>query len=153
MATITDNDLKMFQKRAKTAFASRCDTGGIAWDSVIWDLCNEVRRLRSASNERANCAKLREAAETALKTIRGVINSTISPRSNTVFDCRDKLSAALAAPARNCDVDSTEGQTRRYEDYCRAHTKVGGCTGCPLAGCRRCQIAWAQLPDTEGGAK
>ena len=49
MATITDNDLKMFQERAKTEFASRCDTGGIAWDSVIWDLCNEVRRLRSIS--------------------------------------------------------------------------------------------------------
>lgn len=48
----------------------------------------------------AENAKLREAAETALKTIRGVINSTISPRSNTVFDCRDKLSAALAAPPR-----------------------------------------------------
>lgn len=48
----------------------------------------------------AENAKLREVAETALKTIRGVINSTISPRSNTVFDCRDKLSAALAAPPR-----------------------------------------------------
>ena len=48
----------------------------------------------------AENTKLREAAETALKTIRGVINSTISPRSNTVFDCRDKLSAALAAPPR-----------------------------------------------------
>ncbi len=49
MATmITDDDLKMFQERAKTEFASRCDTGGIAWDSVIWDLCNEVRRLRKA---------------------------------------------------------------------------------------------------------
>jgi len=104
MATITDNDLKMFQKRAKTAFASKCDTGGIAWDSVIWDLCNEVRRLRGASNGRADCAKLREAAETALKTIRGVINSTISPRSNTVFDCRDKLSAALSATGKKGDA-------------------------------------------------
>lgn len=57
MATITDNDLKMFQERARTEFASRCDTGGIAWDSVIWDLCNEVRRLRSVSNERGDRAK------------------------------------------------------------------------------------------------
>ena len=61
MATITDDDLKMFQERAKTEFASRCDTGGIAWDSVIWDLCNEVRRLRSVSKEHGDCAKLREA--------------------------------------------------------------------------------------------
>lgn len=45
----------------------------------------------------AENTKLRDALETALKTIRGIINSTISPRSNTVFDCRDKLAAALAA--------------------------------------------------------
>lgn len=61
METITDNDLKMFQERAKTEFASRCDTGGIAWDSVIWDLCNEVRRLRGVSKESGDAAKLREA--------------------------------------------------------------------------------------------
>lgn len=62
-------------------------------------------RLEAAHRrERGDRAKLREALEAALKTIRGVINSTISPRSNTVFDCRDKLSAALAAPPRNCDV-------------------------------------------------
>ena len=55
------------------------------------------------NKETGNMAAMREALEEALKTIRGVINSTISPRSNTVFDCRDKLSAALAAPPRNCD--------------------------------------------------
>lgn len=53
------------------------------------------------------CVALREALEAALKTIRGVINSTISPRSNTVFDCRDKMSAALAVPMRNCDRYAT----------------------------------------------
>lgn len=73
METITDNDLKMFQERARTEFASRCDTGGVAWDSVIWDLCNEVRKLRSASRERGDCAKLREALENAAKEL---INAT-----------------------------------------------------------------------------
>lgn len=53
-----------------------------------------------------NVAKLREAAKVSLSTIRGIINGTISPRSNTVFDCRDELSAALSAPARNCDIGS-----------------------------------------------
>jgi hypothetical protein len=68
---------------------------------TVQELAN---RLEAAhERERGDCAKLREALEMALKTIRGVINSTISPRSNTVFDCRDKLSAAFSAPPRNCD--------------------------------------------------
>ena len=54
--------------------------------------------------ERGDVAKLREALASALKTISGVINNTISPRSNTVFDCRDKLSAALAAAEKGGDA-------------------------------------------------
>ena len=107
MATITDDDLKMFQERAKTEFASRCDTGGIAWDSVIWDLCNEVRRLRSASkeSERGDCAKLREA----LAKARHFIDSSplVSIEDSTGTTARGELcaeiDAALAAPSRNCD--------------------------------------------------
>lgn len=107
MATITDNDLKMFQERARTEFASRCDTGGIAWDSVIWDLCNEVRRLRSAPNERADCAKLREALELARLYISlgPEAESRAHVRNGQVemlhaVDVLDKVSAALAAPPR-----------------------------------------------------
>lgn len=65
----------------------------------------------------ANNKAMREALESALKTIRGVINGTISPRSNTVFDCRDKLSAALAKPPRNCDsYDSADKMMEEYAD-------------------------------------
>ena len=86
MATITDDDLKMFQERAKTEFASRCDTGGIAWDSVIWDLCNEVRRLRSVSTERGDCAKLRKALIDVVKRLEayaGCDHHTFHPTATT----------------------------------------------------------------------
>lgn len=75
--------------------------------------CHEARDKCAAPA--VNGAKLREALEVALKTIRGVINSTILPRSNTVFDCRDKLSAALAAPPRNCDTHAADPD---WKDIC-----------------------------------
>lgn len=105
MATITDNDLKMFQERAKTEFASRCDTGGIAWDSVIWDLCNEVRRLRSASkeSERGDCAKLREALDRLAIASEGFLRTHSGQSYADTMEALGKARAALAAPPRNCD--------------------------------------------------
>lgn len=103
MATITDNDLKMFQERAKTEFASRCNVGGIAWDSVIWDLCNEVRRLRSASEERDEYAKLREALDEL------VANIEMRSSSFDIFSIVDRKAfldakAALAATEKKGDA-------------------------------------------------
>ena len=73
----------------------------------------------------------REAAATALKTMRDIMNGTIAPRSNTVFDCRDKLSAALAEPPRECDRFADENQAdalhAAFIEYCN------GCD-CPM-GC------------------
>ena len=99
---------------------------------------------------------MREALEAALKTIRGVINGTISPRSNTVFDCRDKLSAALALPRRQCDVGTAEEQTARYDKFCNTNRTVEKCcTDCPALGVADCELAWAQMPyekgETDGG--
>ncbi len=71
----------------------------------------------------------------------------------TVSDIIEKIDAALAAPPRNCDTGVVTEQIKRYEAYCKAHTKPGGCTECPLIQYRRCQIAWAQLPYKEGGMK
>ena len=94
--------------------------------------------------------KLREALEAALKTIRGVINGTISPRSNTVFDCRDKLSAALAAPPRNCDVGTADEQSERYDKFCDIHDCR---SDCPLFKADSCKLAWAQMPYEEANPK
>lgn len=111
MATITDNDLKMFKERARTELASGCDTGGIAWDSVIWDLCNEVRRLRSVSKESGDAAKLRKALVQAELFVGNIVrhgHQTLVPGDKCTAcdgaeELRDMICAALSAPSRNCD--------------------------------------------------
>ena len=156
MATITDDDLKMFQERAKTEFASRCDTGGIAWDSVIWDLCNEVRKLRSVSKEHGDCAKLREALVSVQKKIHYLIGSLNVPNSLVAnrMEINGIINAALAAPPRNCDVCTVKELNVRYNKFCYAHrSPENGCGGCPLNGEPCCELAWAQMPYKEGGAK
>ena len=113
---------------------------------------------KSAQIEFCNAAKLRKAAEAALKTIRGVINGTISPRSNTVFDCRDKLSAALAEPSRNCDVGTPEEQEKRFSKFCGSNADPTDIDGwacdmrCPLyENHPKCKEAWEQMPYKKGG--
>ncbi len=138
MATITDDDLKMFQERAKTEFASRCDTGGIAWDSVIWDLCNEVRRLRSVSTERGDCAKLREALVT-------IQNCDIAKEEDCITLYR-VCEAALAAPARNCDKYPT------FNDAIRVLADKRGWHDAKWNSERYCILAqWLYAPYEEGG--
>lgn len=110
------------------------------------------------SESNGNGAAMREALEAALKTIRGVINSTISPRSNTVFDCRDKLSAALAKPPRQCDVGTAEEQSKRLDAFCASHghgfdgQKCYCCENCQFTSIDRCELAWAQMPYNESEA-
>ena len=118
MATITDNDLKMFQERAKTELASGCDIGSIAWDSVIWDLCNEVRRLRGVSKERGNCAKLREVLKPVKRYLDGY---TVN-----ILELRRTVDAALTAPTRNCDrFASAEEAWDAYDAWVESYREKG----------------------------
>lgn len=62
---------------------------------------------------------------------------------------------ALSAPPRNCDVWTPEEQSARFDAHCRKHM---GCLTCPLrekdGGVpKHCELAWAQMPYKEGGAK
>ena len=62
----------------------------------------------------------------------------------------DKAKAALAAPARNCDIGTAEEQDWRFNVFC-GHT---GCNKCPLnKGVEECALGWAQLPYEKGEAK
>ena len=60
--------------------------------------------------------------------------------------------AALAAPARNCDVGTAEEQAERFEAECNRHDH---CTPCPVhrewgefkeGKPKSCQMIWAQMP-------
>lgn len=67
-----------------------------------------------------------------------------------------KALEALAEPRRNCDVGTTEGQAQRFSAYCQAHKhSESECLHCPLFGQTGgyCELAWAQMPYEEGGAK
>lgn len=99
--------------------------------------------VEASRHKQGNAAAMREAAETALTIIRGVINGTIARTNNSVFDCRDKLKSALAAPARNLerfrDWDEAEAEYLRLV----AEGKVEDGTWCewlfstgPYAECR-----------------
>ena len=62
---------------------------------------------------------------------------------------------ALSAPPRNCDLGTTKEQSARFDAHCRKHM---GCLTCPLrekdGGVpKHCELAWAQMPYDEGGAK
>lgn len=67
----------------------------------------------------------------------------------------DGLRAALAAPARNCDVGTVEDQAKRQSRFCMS--QAGRCTTCPAdrPTHNACVLAWAQMPfaPTEGGAE
>lgn len=73
---------------------------------------------------------------------------------------RDKARAALAEPARNCDVGTAREQDERFHRFCKCH-HTGSCAGChnPVGdyavanGIRECALVWAQLPYEEGGEK
>ena len=96
------------------------------------------------SNESELCgdhAKLREALKAAKKYLDGY---TVN-----ILELRRTVDAALAAPPRNYEVGTVEEQWARYNRFCHAHE----CEDCPLFAEQSCELAWAQMPYREGGAK
>ena len=69
---------------------------------------------------------------------------------NGVKEAQDMAKAALSAPPRNCDVGTTEEQSRRYEKLCDSHTCGSSGSDCPLYDYDCSQIAWSQMPYEEG---
>lgn len=69
--------------------------------------------------------------------------------------------AALAAPARNCDVGTAEEQAQRFHAFCSDNTSEieGMCNStCPCIDCGdkcHCLCVWSQMPfdPAEGGAE
>ena len=62
--------------------------------------------------------------------------------------------AALSEPIRNCDVGTAEEQAERFDYFCYNHrSREKGCGDCPLLDGGPCELAWAQMPYEEGGAK
>lgn len=101
-----------------------------------------------------NGAKMREALEFLIKHkewLRGY-SLTMTLEDLEITDrILGKAEAALAAPPRNCDVGTADGQTFRFRDgWERANGEQAPQVGLHLAS----QFSrWAQMPYEEGGAK
>ena len=119
--------------------------------------CHEARDKCAAPA--VNGAKLREALEAAKNFVDNVGKAALSDNIDaiTICQCAAKLSgrieAALAEPARNCDVLSAQEQAKRWEKFCSEHHKkwIGGKipTGpceCPCYEGNSCNyFLWAQM--------
>lgn len=102
-----------------------------------------------------DCAKLREA----LKAIIGLCAGLMPTWDGAVGRIKDMAEAALAAPARNCDVGTAEEQNTRRNQFCYAQMKRNNhcCGPCPCykfinGEAQSCTLLWAQMPYEEGGA-
>lgn len=113
-------------------------------------------RLEAARRrERGDCAKLREALQKAAESAAEIMER-VRHKDGLAFNTANYIAgvarAALAAPARNCDVGTVGQQDERFSVFCNRHFKeVGLCDkACP---CRdfnmiggACSIVWGQLP-------
>lgn len=68
---------------------------------------------------------------------------------------RNKIEAALSAPARQCDVGTPEEQAERFAKYCDRFHRCNGFPCCGKMKYNRCEFIWAQTPyaEEEGGAE
>ena len=102
-----------------------------------------------------NAAAVRDALERSTRRLHGVVRELPLEMQKFVnADIRDN-DAALAAPARNCDVGTAEEQAERFKAFCdNYHT----CSCCPLNftdDITACPIEWSQMPfaQKKGDAK
>lgn len=92
-------------------------------------------------SETGNAAVLREVLVEVKKRIGGMWEWC---------EIEDVVEAALAAPARNCDVGTVEEQTRRLRANCEKYKP--SCKGCKFLTDiqhENCWLKWAQMPYAE----
>lgn len=101
--------------------------------------------------------QLREALKQAKEIARTIYSTSDkgSPHEDLAEKIVEIVSAALAAPTRNCEVGTAEEQAERYGRYCDKFTTDSmHCESCPCCGkilLGKCEFAWAQMPYEEGG--
>ena len=104
-----------------------------------------------------NAAKLREACANIAEYARSAMcHTTDAHVLGYLNQIEGWAKAALAEPVKNCEVGTAEEQAERFSAYCRAHKHPESeCLPCPLFGQTGgyCELAWAQMPYEEGGAK
>ena len=102
---------------------------------------------REKSSVVGNSAKMREALMEASIALSSATHHHMT--EDDAKDCLAVIEAALSDPPRNCDVGTAEEQDERFDRWCD-RKNIKDCWG---IGCRKCLIAWSQMPYDEGGAK
>ena len=98
---------------------------------------------REKSSAVGNAAAMREA----LVMVKRLFDGRLMWQPD-IRKAHEAVDAALAKPPRNCDVGTAEEQDERFDRWCD-RKNIKDCWG---IGCRKCLIAWAQMPYKEGGA-
>jgi hypothetical protein len=152
------------ERKAQEYIARSERVPGAYQSGIVYNIRSEADRLEAAhKRERGNSAAMREA----LKHIKDRLPHMLQymrvhwedASAGGYFDeLMLVIDAALAAPARNCDVGTAEEQTERFDKFCHANINTQRCCGdCPAFRTTRddCELVWAQLPyeAKEGGAK
>lgn len=129
---------------------------------------DEARRLdaiRESDEAFARCARCdRPERSGSAATIREALEEQLRywdahVRTRDEEEMRKRTEAALASPARNCDVGTAEEQAERFKQFCLDnHSAEHLCSRCPLGkrlgnDVDMCQLHWAQMPfdPAEGG--
>ena len=133
---------------------------GMTISAYFANLADRIAAIDSADAWRSlytpgNAAAMREALERFM----GWYNIT-SIRTASLRTIAEAARAALAAPARQCDVGTADEQDARFGEFC-VMRRTGSCAGCPdpvggftvANGIRECPLVWAQTPYKEGARK
>ena len=110
-----------------------------------------------------NAAAMREALISVRSDLWDMMGTTSEALKDKIaMNICATIRAALAKPPRNCDVGTLTEQQQRFHNFCEKmqHTEKACCGGCPIVHLRMqgvinnsCELAWAQMPYKEGGAK
>jgi len=128
-------------EREREAYCDLCKEKDAAYDRLLLERDKAIK-----ARAPGNAAAMREALEEQLR----YWNSHV--RNHDEEEMRKRTEAALAAPARNCDVGTAEEQAERHERFCAAHYKADAvdaqCFGCPASDKKEtdCEFVWGQLP-------
>ena len=157
-------DLLSLARRIEVANARE---RGVAYNYA--QICGEIGEMigREATSEKysqvGNAAKMREALE-KIASMGEQIDYQLGNSEETVYAFRHErciahnisecAREAISAPARNCDVGTTEEQHARFCSFCN---KFDECNKCLLCSgsllTSKCYSRWSQMPYEEGGAK
>lgn len=112
----------------------------------------------------SNVQKMREALKKDKELVDSIGAAAIAGELNedaiaiVMANASARIEKVLSAPLRNCDVGTAWEQYGRFLKWCKRRVEMtDDCSGCPAYQKQynnfSCQIEWAQMPYTEGGAE